>query len=98
MIADAIDRFKNEILRVYGVLEIHLSGKFADAPRLYLAGNGTGKYSIADIGAWTWIKTWEFSGISKEEMQSFPHLLKWIERIAARPAVQRGTGEGYKQK
>jgi glutathione S-transferase len=45
----AITRFKNETLRVYGVLEIRLSGKYADGPRDYLAGKGKGKYSVADI-------------------------------------------------
>jgi glutathione S-transferase len=31
-------------------------------------------------------------------MKEFPHLLKWIDRIAARPAVQRGIGEKYQNK
>lgn len=30
-------------------------------------------------------------------MKPFPHLLKWIERIAERPAVKRGVGEKYTQ-
>ncbi|EPS38641.1 hypothetical protein H072_7628 [Dactylellina haptotyla CBS 200.50] len=89
-------RFKNETLRVYGVLEIHLSGKFSGQPREYLAGKGTGKYSVADIGTWTWVRGWAFPGaFSDEEMQAFPHLLQWIDRIAARPAVQKGTGDDY---
>jgi glutathione S-transferase len=29
-------------------------------------------------------------------MAEYPHLLKWVERIAKRPAVQRGIGERYK--
>ena len=95
---DAIDRFRNETLRVYGVLEIHLSGKYTGSPREYLAGNGKGKYSVADIGTWPWVKGWEFTGFTKEEMEPFPHLLKWIERIAERPAVKRGIGEKYQRK
>jgi glutathione S-transferase len=95
---DAITRFRNETLRVYGVLEIRLSGKYTGVPRDYLAGKGKGKYSIADIGTWTWVKGWERSGFTEEEMAQFPHLLKWIERIAARPAVQKGIGEKYAQK
>lgn len=35
-------RYREETLRVYGVLEIHLSGKFTDEPREYLAGSGKG--------------------------------------------------------
>jgi len=91
----AINRFRNETLRVYGVLEIQLSGKFTGQPRDYLAGNGKGKYSVADMGTWPWVKGWERSGFTKEEMAEFPHVLKWIDRIAERPAVQRGIGEKY---
>ncbi|KAM3414459.1 hypothetical protein BST61_g9624 [Cercospora zeina] len=94
----AITRFRNETLRVFGVLEIHLSGKYANGPREYLAGNGQGKYSIADVKTWPWIKNWERSGFTKEEVEGFPHLLKWIDRIAERPAVQRGIGEAYNKK
>ena len=92
---DAIERFKNETLRVYGVLEIQLSGKYTGQPKEYLAGKGKGKYSVADIGTWPWVKAWNFSGFSEEEMKPFPHLLKWIDRIAERPAVKRGTGDKY---
>lgn len=94
---DAITRFKNETLRVYGVLEIQLSGKYTGEPRDYLAGAGKGKYSVADIGTWPWVKGWAFSGFTDEEMKQFPHLLKWIDRIAERPAVKRGVGEKYSQ-
>ncbi|KAF2092342.1 glutathione S-transferase [Saccharata proteae CBS 121410] len=94
----AIERFKNETLRVYGVLEIHLSGKYSGEEKEYLAGKGKGKYSVADIGTWPWVAKWEFSGLSKEDMKQFPHLNKWIERIAERPAVKTGTGEKYQKK
>lgn len=86
---------QNRTLRVYGVLEIHLSGKYTGEPREYLAGNGKGKYSVADVKTWPWVKNWEKSGFTKEEMGAFPHLLGWVDRIAERPAVKRGTGEGY---
>jgi glutathione S-transferase len=95
---DAITRFRNETLRVYNVLEIHLSGQYTDTPRDYLAGNGKGKYSVADIGTWAWVKGWEKTGFTKEEMSKFPHLLKWVGRIAERPAVKQGIGEKYEMK
>lgn len=91
----AINRFRNEVLRVFGVLEIRLSGKYTGEPREYLAGNGKGKYSVADIGTWPWVKGWKKSGFTEEEMKPFPHLQKWIERIAERPAVKRGISEKY---
>lgn len=91
----AIERFRKETLRVYGVLEIQLSGKYTREPREYLAGAGKGKYSVADIGTWPWVKGWKYTGFSDEDMKPFPNLLKWIERIAERPAVKRGIGEKY---
>jgi len=63
-----------------------------------LAGNGKGEYSVADIKTWPWVKNWEKSGFTKKEMEAFPALLKWIDRIAQRPAVQKGIGEKYEQK
>jgi glutathione S-transferase len=94
----AIERFRNETLRVYGVLEIQLSGKYTGTGREYLAGNGKGKYSVADIKTWPWVKGWEKSGFTEEDMKPFPHLRKWVDRIAERDAVQRGIGEGYNLK
>lgn len=83
---------------MFGVLEIRLSGKFTGEPRDYLAGNGKGKYSVADIGTWPWVQAYPNIGITEEEVKPFPHLLKWIARIAERPAVQRGIGEAYQPK
>jgi glutathione S-transferase len=93
----AINRFKNETLRVFGVLEIRLSGKFTGEPRDYLAGKSKGKYSVADIKTWPWVKGWERS-FSQEDMNAFPAVLKWIDRIKERSAVQRGIGEKYNLK
>jgi glutathione S-transferase len=78
------------------VLELHLSGKYTGQPRDFLAGKGSGKFSIADIGTWAWVKNWVGSGFTDEEMSKFPHLLQWVGRIAERPAVQRGIGAKYK--
>lgn len=109
----AIQRFKKEVLRVFGVLEIHLSGEYTGDVREYLAGNGRGKYSIADIGTWPWVGGWGFSvslflsiflrgaladvqgQIKEEDMEEFPHLKRWIARIAERPAVKKGTAEKW---
>lgn len=79
-----------------GVLEIHLSGKYTTQPRDYLAGNGKGKYSIVDIGAWTVVKE-ILNKALREQFDNFPHVEKYIERIAKRPAVQRGIGKKYEQ-
>lgn len=80
---------------MFGVLELQLSGHYTGQPKEFLVGKGRGKYSVADIGTWTWVKSWAGSGYTEEEMKEFPHLLEWIGRIAERPAVQRGTGSRY---
>jgi glutathione S-transferase len=96
----AIDRFRNESLRVFGVLEIRLSGKLngkvIGEPREYLAGNGKGKYSIADIGTWPWVKNYGI-GYSEKEMEPFPALKAWVERVRERAAVKVGTGEKFQR-
>jgi glutathione S-transferase len=93
----AINRFRNETLRVFGVLEIRLSGKYTGQPRDYLAGNGKGKYTVADIGTYPWVKNWK-NLFSEEELSPFPHVKAWIDRIATRSAVQTGIGEKYTSK
>jgi glutathione S-transferase len=83
------------------VLEIQLPGLYSGAPgtpsspRECLIGPGLGKYSIAHIGAWPWVKGWRFSGVTEEEMGRYPNLLKWVERIGQRLEVRRGVGEKY---
>ncbi|KAL7913868.1 glutathione S-transferase [Trichoderma velutinum] len=91
----ATQHFKRSMLRIYSVLESHLSGQYngpSALPREYLAGDGVGKYSIADMGTWPHVRAYQSLGFSEEtDMQpNFPHLLRWIDRIAARPGVQRG--------
>ncbi|THY35039.1 hypothetical protein D6D01_01666 [Aureobasidium pullulans] len=92
----AIDRFRKETYRVFNVLELQLSGKYTGRPKSFLAGNEKGRYSAADIGAWAWVKNWVGSGYMEQEMSQFPHLLKWVEKVAQRPAVQKGIGEKYR--
>ncbi|KAL7948923.1 glutathione S-transferase [Trichoderma barbatum] len=95
----AVRYFQAAMLRIYSVLESHLSGQHSDSspsPREYLAGDGVGKYSIADMGTWPHVRAYRSLGFSEEtDMQpKFPHLLQWIDRIAARPAVHRGIDAG----
>lgn len=82
---------------MFGVLELQLSGKYTGQPKEFLAGRGKGKYPVADMGTWPWVKNWRGSGFTDDEMAAFPHLAGWIERISGRPAVQRGVGQKYKQ-
>ncbi|KAL7936656.1 glutathione S-transferase [Trichoderma chlorosporum] len=95
----AAEYFQTAMLRIYSVLESHLSGQYngySRLPREYLAGDGVGKYSIADMGTWPHVRGYRSLGFSEEtDMRpKFPHLLRWIDRVAARPAVQRGIDAG----
>ena len=76
-IAYAIDRYTNEVNRLYGVLDKRL------ADRQFLAGD----YSIADIAAFPWARLWDRQG---QDIAQFPHMKRWLDTVAARPAVQRG--------
>lgn len=91
-----MEHFKTELLRIFSVLDDHLSGKHSGGvPREYLAGDGPGKFSIADMGTWPHIRGYKPVGIPEEDMSKFPSLLAWIARIAARPAVQEATCDKY---
>src|SRR5438128_12555075 len=72
----AIDRYRNEVNRLYGVLNKQL----ADRP--FLAGD----YSIADMASYPWIVPYERQG---QKLEDFPHLKRWFDAIKARPAVER---------
>jgi len=73
----AIERYQREVRRLFEVLDGQLGG------RDFLAGD----YSIADIANWSWVHSHAWSGVS---IEGLPHLSRWIDAIAVRPAVQRG--------
>jgi glutathione S-transferase len=55
--------------------------------RQYLVGKDGGKYSIADMSTFTWVRWAPWAGI---ELAEFPSLKKWAERIEGREKVQKG--------
>ena len=75
----AIERYSNEARRIYGVLDKRLQHQEWVA---------TDEYTIADIAIFPWLRSWQNQGIDWTE---FPRLKVWFDRIAARPAVQRGV-------
>lgn len=81
-IQPAIDRYQNETKRLYTVLDMQLREKD------YLAGPGRGDYSIADIANWAWVRSYEWAGITIDDL---PDLQAWLDRIAARPAAEKGV-------
>jgi GST-like protein len=72
----AMDRYRNEVNRLYGVLDRRL----ADRP--FMAG----EYSIADMATYPWVTLHERQ---HQKIDDFPHVKRWLDTIKARPAVVR---------
>ncbi len=69
-----IERYTNEVARLYGVLDRRLEG------REYIAGD----YSIADMAVYPWIVPHRAHG---QDLADFPNIARWFASIKARPAV-----------
>ncbi|WWD03435.1 hypothetical protein V865_001487 [Kwoniella europaea PYCC6329] len=78
-----IKRYQDETARLYSVLEDQLKKPESKG---FLVG---GKYSVADINVFPWVRGHAWSGI---DITPFPHVQKWLETIEARPAVYKGLG------
>ncbi|MEZ5938436.1 MAG: glutathione S-transferase N-terminal domain-containing protein [Hyphomonadaceae bacterium] len=76
-----IDRFTNEVDRLFGVMNGVLK------QREWLAN----EYSIADIACWPWIRIYKRYGV---DLNSFAHLRAWFDRMGERPAVRAGSNVG----
>ena len=73
----AIDRYQNEVRRLFGVMNTRL------AEAEYLAD----AYSVADIACYPWIAQADWSGVP---LAPYPHLQRWFETLGRRPAVIAG--------
>lgn len=74
----AIKRYRNETLRLYGVMDRRLA-------RVEFLG---GRYSIADIATWPWVHVrW----LHKIDLDEFANVRRWYDVIGRRPAVKRGV-------
>lgn len=75
----AVDRYTNEALRLYGVLNTRLGkSEFLGGPA----------YGIADIAAFPWTRSHTNQGV---DLSNFPHVRRWFDMISERPAVKRGV-------
>lgn len=74
-------RYNNEVNRLLDVLDRRL------ADRAFAAGD----YSIADMALFPWMAMAGFLG---QDISAFARVQAWLDRIAARPAVQRGMAAG----
>ena len=77
----AIDRYTNEVNRLYGVMNTRLKD------RAYLAGD----YSIADMASYPWVRPYKNQG---QDIAEFPNLEKWFQRMHDRPAVAKAVKVG----
>ncbi len=81
----AIDRFAMETKRQLDVLDRRL------ADNAYLAGD---EYTIADMAVWPWygalVKGSVYDAAEFLSVHEYKNVLRWTDRIAERPAVQRG--------
>ncbi len=79
-----VKRFVGEVDRLAGVMDAQLSAN------QYLAGS---TYSIADMITWPW--AFLIGRLIDESMwETFPHLKRWVDEVAERPAVQAGRNVG----
>ncbi len=79
----AIERYQKETLRLYTVLDTQLK------EHEYL----TGDLSIADIATWPWVRSYRWAGL---DIENLPHLQRWLDVLAERPAFQKGIEVPYK--
>jgi GST-like protein len=75
----AMNRYRNEAARLYGVIDAQLKKSE------WLACD---EYTIADMATFPWLRAPERQGV---DIEKFPTLKKWRDRVAARPAVKRGV-------
>jgi GSH-dependent disulfide-bond oxidoreductase len=73
----AMNRYRNEANRLYGVVERRLKES------KFLACD---EYTIADMAAMPWMRFPERQGV---EIAEYPNVQRWRDGIAARPAVER---------
>jgi len=80
-----INRYAMETKRLLDVLNQRL----AETP--YLGG---AEYTIADMAAWPWfgglMNNTTYGAAEFLDAESYTHVRRWVDDIAARPAVQRG--------
>ena len=76
-----IDRYTNEVNRLYGVMNARLKAND------FLAGD----YSIADMASYPWVRPYKNQG---QDLAEFPALEAWFQRMRARPAVAKAVKVG----
>jgi GST-like protein len=73
----AMNRYRNEANRLYGVLDQRLAASEWVA---------CGEYTIADMAIMPWLRSHERQGVNMDE---YRNVKRWFDRINERPAVKR---------
>jgi len=76
-IQPAIDRYQNECRRLFEVLDRRLGESE------WLADD----YSIADIANWCWVRTYKWSGVSRDGLDN---LDRWLSVMKEKPGLRQG--------
>jgi GST-like protein len=76
-----VKNLSEEVVRLLAVLEKRL------AESRHLAGD---EYSIADIGAFTWVEYVRHPILLHADLPAIPATDRWLQEILARPAVRKG--------
>ena len=74
-------RYTGEVDRLCGVMDAQLK------VNAHLAGDD---YTIADVASWGWVKVIGMV-FGDDVWGEFPHLHRWLETLAKRPAVEAGS-------
>ncbi len=75
----AKDRYNNESIRIYRVMDNQL------ARNAWMAGD---EYTIADMSIYPWTKGHKDRGVDEA---GYPNFMRWFRAMEARPAVQRNN-------
>ena len=78
-----LERFSNEAQRQLRMLDKQLDGQ------PYICGDNL---TIADIAAWPWVRGWKWSKIN---ITLHDNVMAWVDRVRARPGVERGITYGF---
>ena len=81
--AHPLQRFNGEAQRLLRVLNRQLEG------RDFICG---GSFTIADIACYPWVRGWKWSKIN---ITLHDNVMAWVDRVRARPGVERGIAYGF---
>lgn len=80
--AHPLERFGKEAQRLLAVIDRQLE------QRNFICGES---FTVADIAIWPWVRAWKWAKI---DITSRANVVAWVDRVRARPGVDRGIAYG----